>query len=53
MPPKWHLDIGGRGDESLLKELWRVKPDLHILGHLHASRRIDVLVSNKFEKAYE
>lgn len=38
-PPKWHLDIpenGGLGCEWLLKEIWRVKPTLHVFGHVHA-----------------
>lgn len=38
-PPKWHLDLpenGGLGCEWLLKEIWRVKPTLHVFGHVHA-----------------
>jgi hypothetical protein len=38
-PPKWHLDIapnGGLGDEHELKECWRVKPTLHVFGHIHS-----------------
>jgi Icc-related predicted phosphoesterase len=38
-PPKWHLDIpeaGGQGCEHELKEVWRVKPTLHVFGHVHS-----------------
>ena len=38
-PPKYHLDIpqnGGIGCEHELKEVWRVKPTLHVFGHVHA-----------------
>lgn len=38
-PPKWHLDVsegGGQGDEFELKECWRVKPTLHVFGHVHS-----------------
>jgi Icc-related predicted phosphoesterase len=38
-PPKWHLDIpenGGLGCEHELNEVWRVKPTLHVFGHVHA-----------------
>ncbi|KAK5939797.1 hypothetical protein PMZ80_008179 [Knufia obscura] len=37
-PPKWHCDIaanGGLGCEYELKECWRVKPTLHVFGHVH------------------
>lgn len=38
-PPKWHLDIaanGGLGCEHELKECWRVRPTLHVFGHVHS-----------------
>jgi len=38
-PPKWHLDVaanGGLGCEHELKEVWRVKPTLHVFGHVHS-----------------
>ncbi|KAK3995708.1 Metallo-dependent phosphatase [Cladorrhinum sp. PSN332] len=42
-PPKGHLDsfMGlnkGAGCVSLLKEVWRVRPRLHVFGHIHAGR---------------
>ena len=38
-PPKWHLDVpeaGGLGCEHELKEVWRVKPTVHVFGHVHS-----------------
>lgn len=36
-PPQWHLDLPvGLGDPYLLNECWRVKPTLHVCGHIHA-----------------
>lgn len=40
-PPKFHLDLpfgtgAGMGCEWLLKECWRVKPTLHVFGHVHS-----------------
>lgn len=33
--PQFHLDVAGWGEEFLLQELWRVKPKLHVFGHIH------------------
>jgi len=36
-PPKYHLDLPSTmGDANLLNEAWRVKPALHVFGHVHA-----------------
>lgn len=40
-PPRGHLDLPGvqaMGDEHLLHEVRRVKPSIHIFGHIHAAR---------------
>ncbi|KAK5697914.1 hypothetical protein LTR97_006873 [Elasticomyces elasticus] len=38
-PPKYHLDLpAALGCEHLLAEVRRVKPKLHIFGHVHAGR---------------
>ena len=38
-PPKYHLDLPvALGCESLLEEVWRVQPALHIFGHVHAGK---------------
>ncbi|KAF1955581.1 Metallo-dependent phosphatase [Byssothecium circinans] len=34
-PPKRHLDLGGKGCEWLLPELWRLKLRAVVLGHIH------------------
>jgi len=34
-PPKAHLDLGHIGCDFLLAELWRVRPRLHVFGHVH------------------
>ena len=35
--PRHHLDLPhGMGCQYLLKETWRIKPKLHIFGHVHA-----------------
>ncbi|CAK3825960.1 related to adult brain 239 [Lecanosticta acicola] len=40
-PPKYHLDLPGvvaMGDEFLLREIRRVKPAVHVFGHIHAGK---------------
>lgn len=35
-PPRHHLDLPrGMGCEWLLKEIWNVRPRLHVFGHIH------------------
>jgi len=53
-PPKWYLDLPvGLGCEWLLKETWRVKPRLHVFGHVHAGSGIAVECWNRGRTAYE
>lgn len=43
-PPKWHLDLeqmGGLGCEHELEEVWRVKPTLHVFGHIHSGHGLE------------
>jgi predicted phosphodiesterase len=45
-PPKYHLDLPlpeGLGCEHLLKEVKRVKPMLHVFGHVHWGAGQDVI----------
>lgn len=36
-PPRHHLDLpAGLGCDFLRKEIWRVRPKVHIFGHVHA-----------------
>ena len=55
-PPKWHLDVpenGGLGCEWLLKEVWRVKPTLHVFGHVHAGYGWQNVWWDKTQQAFE
>jgi Icc-related predicted phosphoesterase len=54
-PPQFHLDGSGAGwgDKFLLRELWRVKPRLHVFGHIHESHGKDRLTYDSFERHYE
>ncbi|KAL8747925.1 MAG: hypothetical protein Q9190_000249 [Brigantiaea leucoxantha] len=36
-PPRYHLDLPhGMGCNYLLREVWRVRPQVHVFGHVHA-----------------
>jgi hypothetical protein len=47
--PRYYLDVAGWGDEFLLREFWRVKPKLHVFGHIHQGRGSEILVYDQFE----
>ncbi|KXX73266.1 putative rhamnogalacturonate lyase C [Madurella mycetomatis] len=51
-PPAYHLDLG-LGCTSLLDEVWRVKPRLHIFGHVHWGRGKESVYYDKSQRAYE
>ena len=53
MAPRFHLDVDGWGDQSLLRELHRIRPSLHVFGHFHAGYGKDYVVFDAFERAYE
>ena len=53
-PPRWHLDLpGGIGCDFLLKEVWRVKPELHVFGHVHAGHGNQTVYWDRAQEAYE
>ncbi|KAI9703467.1 MAG: hypothetical protein M1820_005771 [Bogoriella megaspora] len=54
-PPAYHLDNFPLhlGDRFLLRELRRIKPRLHICGHVHAGAGREVLWWDKAQGAYE
>ena len=53
MAPRFHLDVDGWGDRSLLRELPRIRPLLHVFGHFHAGYGKEYVVFDAFERAYE
>ncbi|KIW08381.1 uncharacterized protein PV09_01295 [Verruconis gallopava] len=54
-PPKFHLDLlnPSLGCEYLLSEVWRVKPRLHVFGHVHVGAGRRVVRWDEAQKAYE
>ena len=53
-PPRWHLDLPiGMGCEFLLKEVWRVRPKVHIFGHVHAGRGREDVFWDGEQESYE
>lgn len=52
-PPQHHLDLEGLGDPFLLQELWRVRPKLHVFGHIHAGYAQERIFCDRFEVLYE
>lgn len=51
--PRFHLDVAGWGDENLLRQLWRVRPRLHVFGHIHGGYGQEYLVYDRFEALFE
>lgn len=52
-PPAYHLDMAGLGDYNLLQEVWRVRPKLHVFGHVHAGYGKKTVFFDSFQKWYE
>jgi len=53
-PPRWHRDLPvGLGCASLLKEIWRVKPRLHVFGHIHAGAGVEYVPWDARQAIYE
>lgn len=51
-PPATHLDIG-LGCPSLLREIWRVKPRLHVFGHVHSGHGREAVYWDRGQAAFE
>lgn len=51
-PPKHHLDVN-LGCPSLLSEIWKVKPRLHIFGHVHSGHGREAVFWDEGQAAYE
>ncbi|KAI9062035.1 Metallo-dependent phosphatase, partial [Trametes sanguinea] len=52
-PPKFHLDDGGQGCNFLLAALWRIRPPLHVFGHIHDGRGVAHLDWSRNQRHYE
>ena len=53
-PPQYHLDLPqGMGCAFLLKELWRVRPRLHVFGHVHLGYGQQDLYWDQAQMVYE
>ncbi|KAF4975136.1 hypothetical protein FZEAL_8035 [Fusarium zealandicum] len=51
-PPKHHCDLG-LGDQNLLREVWRVKPRLHVFGHVHWGYGKESVYFDDLQRTYE
>lgn len=52
-PPRAHLDLLDLGCVHLLRSLWRVRPRLHVFGHVHEGAGIEWLLFDGLQDAYE
>lgn len=54
-PPAYHVDVSApaMGCATLLRETWRVRPLVHICGHVHAGAGREVLWWDEVQKLYE
>ncbi|GLA42941.1 hypothetical protein AnigIFM63309_011676 [Aspergillus niger] len=55
-PPQSHLDLSpvySAGCPFLLSELWRVRPALHVFGHVHAAYGIERVFYDEAQRAWE
>ncbi|KAK4145821.1 Metallo-dependent phosphatase-like protein [Dichotomopilus funicola] len=51
-PPRHHLDLD-LGCAGLLDEVWRVKPKLHVFGHVHYGHGREAVYYDECQRAYE
>lgn len=53
-PPRHHLDLPhGMGCQYLLREVWEVRPKVHVFGHIHAGHGRESVFWDEGQKAYE
>ncbi|KAE8133206.1 Metallo-dependent phosphatase-like protein [Aspergillus pseudotamarii] len=52
-PPRAHLDLLNLGCTYLLRTLWRVRPRLHVFGHVHEGAGTEWLQFDALQSAYE
>lgn len=51
-PPQYHRDLG-LGCPGLLAEIWRVRPRLHVFGHVHWGHGRESVFFDPCQRAYE
>ncbi|KAL8348356.1 hypothetical protein RB598_001588 [Gaeumannomyces tritici] len=51
-PPRHHLDLG-LGCAGLLEEVWRVRPRLHVFGHVHSGAGRQAVFFDDAQRAFE
>lgn len=51
-PPLGHLDDKA-GFYALLTALWRIRPKVHVFGHIHVGRGVELVRWDAAQKAYE
>lgn len=52
-PPMCYLDLDDFGCKYLLEELWRVRPRLHVFGHVHGGYGVEWLQFHRLQDIYE
>ena len=52
-PPFAHLDADRYGCYGLVTALWRVRPRLHVFGHIHVGRGVECLKWDQAQMTYE
>lgn len=52
-PPFGHLDLLRWGCRDLLRTLWRVRPRLHVFGHVHEGAGMELLSFDGLQRVYE
>ncbi|KAF4462385.1 rhamnogalacturonate lyase C [Fusarium albosuccineum] len=52
-PPLGHLDLLRLGCHHLLRELWRVRPLLHVFGHVHEGHGHERIPFDGLQEAFE
>jgi predicted phosphodiesterase len=52
-PPLAHLDLLNFGCPHLLQTLWRVRPRLHVFGHVHEGSGTELMLFHGLQEAYE
>jgi len=51
-PPAYHLDLE-YGCLALLDAIWKIRPHLHVFGHIHAARGTETIAWTEGQRIYE